>query len=75
MSVYSLVDILIDEFWKNVDKDSEDDTEEAYAKFVQEFAKANNMKIYGKLNGTSWNTKGFKFDKPEDEVFFKLKYS
>jgi hypothetical protein len=71
----NMIDILLDEFWKNVEKCSDDDTEEAYAKFVQVFAKANNMKIYGKLNGTSWNTKGFKFYKPEDEVVFILKYS
>jgi hypothetical protein len=69
-----IIDILIDEFYKIVDKDGKDDTEEAYAEFVQVFAKANNMKIYGKRNGPLWSTTDFKFDEPEDEVFFKLKY-
>jgi hypothetical protein len=66
-----LVNILVNTFASSGIKD----TTENYRVFVQEFAKANNMKIYGKMIGLGgWDTEGYDFDTPEDELVFVLKH-
>ena len=74
-STYQLVDILIVEFSKSVERNGTIHNNEAgYAKFVQEFAKENGMTITGEFNRGAWNTRSHKFNTEEDAVIFKLKY-
>jgi hypothetical protein len=67
-----LRDILVREF----DSTGIKDTPHNYMIFVQEFAKQNNMTVLGKcVDGVGWDTEGCKFDTPEDELIFKLKFA
>ena len=66
-----LRDILVREFDRSGIKESN----RSYMIFVREFAKQNNMTVLGTWHeGAGWDTEGYEFDTPEDELIFKLKF-